>query len=137
MMDRGKLFQELFECYKKLMADRSARESQEAATCMWNSIKAESKATPGLFERRIKDKIVEIETKARKQKATLMSFWCNVPVKKSTHEQAGGSSSTTEGHISPGEQIVFKFATLALYSAYVSCRLLVFALYFSYCYTLR
>jgi hypothetical protein len=32
MVDRGKLFQELFEYYKKLMADRSARESQEAAT---------------------------------------------------------------------------------------------------------
>jgi hypothetical protein len=32
-----KLFEELFECYKKLMADRSARKSQMAATCwpMW------------------------------------------------------------------------------------------------------
>jgi hypothetical protein len=62
-MDCGKLFQDLFECYKKLMEDRSARESREAATCMRNySIKAQSKATPGLFERRIKDKIKEMET---------------------------------------------------------------------------
>jgi hypothetical protein len=104
MMDRGKLFQELFECHRKLMADRPAREAQEAATCMWNSIKAESKATPGLvLEYRIRDKVVELKSKARKKKATLMSFWCNVAV-KSTEEQTGCSSSTTEGQISPDEQ---------------------------------
>jgi hypothetical protein len=40
---------------------RSARESYEAAACLWN-YGLKSKATPRLFERRIKDKIKEIET---------------------------------------------------------------------------
>jgi hypothetical protein len=38
MTNHGKLFQELFECHMKLMADRSVCESQEVATCMWNHI---------------------------------------------------------------------------------------------------
>jgi hypothetical protein len=69
MMDCGKLFQELFECYMKLMADKSARESQRRS-----SIKAESKATPELIERRIKDKIVETETVVISDCSTIVLF---------------------------------------------------------------
>jgi hypothetical protein len=51
------------------MADRSAREAQEAATCMWNSIKAESKATPGIIlEHRIRDKLWNLKAKHVKRK---------------------------------------------------------------------
>ena len=54
-MDRGKLYQELFEAYKIVMNGRSAREAQEAAICTWNSYKTETKDNQGELERRIKD----------------------------------------------------------------------------------
>ena len=41
-MDHGKLYQDLFEAYKKAMDGKSAREAQEAAISTWNSFKSET-----------------------------------------------------------------------------------------------
>jgi hypothetical protein len=92
-MDRGKLFQDLFEAYKIVMNGHSAREAQEAAIRTWNSLKTETKDNQGELGCRIKDKIVELQSKGRKQKATLMTFWCNIPVKKTSDSESGPSSS--------------------------------------------
>jgi hypothetical protein len=95
-MDRGKLYKELFEAYKIVMNGHSAREAQEAAICTWNSYKTETKDNPGELERRIKDKIVELQSKGRKQKATLMTYWCNIPVKKTSDSETEPSSSVQD-----------------------------------------
>jgi len=80
-MDRGKLYQQLFESYKKFLVNKSTREAQDVAVKTWNSLKAEC-TEKVVFEQRIKDKIIELETAAKKKTASLMTFWCSVPVKK-------------------------------------------------------
>lgn len=80
-MDRGKLYKQLFESYKKFLVDKSRREAQDAAVKTWNALKAECTETV-VFEQRVKDKIIELETSAKKKTASLMTFWCSVPVKK-------------------------------------------------------
>ena len=64
-MDRGTLYQHLFEAYKKFLVDKSTREAQDAAVKTWNSLKAEC-TEKVVFERRIKEKIIELETSAKK-----------------------------------------------------------------------
>ena len=79
-MDRGKLYQQLFKSYKKFLVDKSTREAQDAAVKTWNALKRTSEKV--VFEQRIKDKVIELETSAKKKTASLMTFWCLVPVKK-------------------------------------------------------
>jgi hypothetical protein len=81
-MDRGKLYQQLFQSYKKFLVDKSTREAQDAAVKTWNALKAECTSEKMVFEQHIKDKIIELETSAKKKTASLMTFWCSVPVKK-------------------------------------------------------
>jgi hypothetical protein len=38
-MDRGKLYQQVFEAYKRFMSDKSTREAQDAAVKTWNRFK--------------------------------------------------------------------------------------------------
>jgi hypothetical protein len=80
-MDRGKLYQQMFESYKKFLVNKSTREAQDEAVKTWNALKAEC-TEKVVFEQRIKNKIIELETAAKKKTASLMTFWCSVPVKK-------------------------------------------------------
>jgi len=80
-MDRGKLYQQLFESYIKCLVNKTAREAQDVAAKTWNAIKAECPEKL-VFEQRINDKIIELETSANKKTASLMTFLCLVPVKK-------------------------------------------------------
>ena len=67
-MDRGKLYQQLFESYKKFLVDKTTREAQDAAVKTWNALKAEC-TEKVVFEQRVKDKIIELETSAKKKKS--------------------------------------------------------------------
>jgi len=62
-MDRGKLYPQLFESYKKCLVNKTARESQDVAAKTWNAVKAEC-TEKVVFQQRIKDKIIELETSA-------------------------------------------------------------------------
>jgi len=97
-MDRGKLYHDLYEAYKKTMNYRSARESQEAAIATWNSIKSEA-TDKGELERLIKEKTIELEQQARKKKASLMSFWCNIPIKKNLESEGVVISSSSKKEV--------------------------------------
>lgn len=77
-MDRSKLYTDLYTAYKKCF-DNPA-EAQKACTASWNSIKLEYKDID-LFNRKVKEHVVDLENKARKKTASRISFWCSVPVK--------------------------------------------------------
>lgn len=93
-MDRGKLYQQLFDSYKKCMVDKSTREAQDAAVKTWNELKAKYTEKVA-FEQHVKDKIVNLETSAKKKKASLMNFWCSVPVKKDASNETSSIGTTT------------------------------------------
>jgi hypothetical protein len=49
------------------LVDKSTREAQDAAVKTWNALKAECTSEKVVFEQRIKDKIIEPETSAKKK----------------------------------------------------------------------
>jgi hypothetical protein len=49
------------------LVDKSTREAQDAAVKTWNALKAECTSEKVVFEQRIKDKIIELETSAKKK----------------------------------------------------------------------
>lgn len=101
-MDPGKLYGDLFAAYKKAMDGKSAREAQEAANLTWNKFK-KSETDKHKLECAVKDKIVELESKARQKKASLMSYWCRIPVKKRTTDSSTPSSLKSERiEVAPG-----------------------------------
>ena len=66
-MDHGKLYQDLFDAYKKAMAGKSVCEAQKATISTWNSIK-KSETDKHKLDSLVKKKIVELATKARQTK---------------------------------------------------------------------
>jgi len=106
-MDHGKLYADLFEAYKKANNGKPAREAQEAATSTWNYLK-KSATDKHKLECSVKEKMVELATKARQKKASLMSYWCQIPAKKNRKEQeepiirSSPSSFTSRIEVPPG-----------------------------------
>ena len=64
-MDCGKLYQDLFEAYKKVTIGKK-REEHDAATSTWSSIEADANKDNVVLERQVKEKIVERSLERRK-----------------------------------------------------------------------
>jgi len=84
-MDHGRLYENLFNAYRKAMQGKSAREAQEATISTWSKLKSETGRLE--LERAVKEKIVELQRQACQRKASLTSYWCRIPLKKSRTEQ--------------------------------------------------
>ena len=75
------------------MVNKSACETQDAATQTWKKLKAEY-IDKVVFEKKITEKITELEMSAKKKKASLMSFWCSVPLKKRCRSEVQHDNTT-------------------------------------------